>query len=77
MARTTLNIDDDIIKEIRRRSAEEAETIQRIVNHLLRQALAVGPRNDYRLDLQGWEAELQPGVDLLDRDTYLDLLDKE
>ena len=46
-----------------------------LVNELLRQALAVGTRRPpYTLDLEGWEAEAQPGVDILDRDKLFDLM---
>ena len=50
MSRTTLNLDDDLL----RRLAEHAS---------------------YELTLEGWQAEEQPGVDLLDRDNLFDLMD--
>ncbi len=47
-----------------------------LVNDLLRHALAVSARpGHFRLELQGWEAEVQPGVDVLDRDKLFDLMD--
>jgi hypothetical protein len=41
---------------------------------LLRQGLTSRPRPAYRLKLEGWSAQEQPGVDLLDRDKLVDLM---
>ena len=50
--------------------------MQDVVNDILRHALAKpGDRPRYRLQMRGWKAELQSGVDILDRDRLLDLLD--
>jgi hypothetical protein len=39
--------------------------------------LAARSHQGYRLKLQGWKAELQPGVDILDRNSLFDAMDKE
>ena len=56
-------------------AATQGRTLAALVNELLRQALAVGSRRPaYKLELEGWEAEPQPGVDILDRDKLFDIL---
>jgi len=73
--RTTLTIDDDLLKQLKEGAAQQKKTLGALVNDLLRHALAGQcRRRPYRLDLEGWEAEPQPGVDLLDRDKLFDLM---
>ncbi len=74
--RTTLAIDDDLLKGIKEKAAREGRTLQEVANELLRQALVQQkPRRKVKLALRGWKAALQPGVDLLDRDKLFDLMD--
>lgn len=74
--RTTLAIDDDLLKRMKEKAAREGTTLQGVANDLLRQALVQQrPKNKPRLVLRGWEAVQQPGVDLLDRDKLFDLMD--
>lgn len=77
MTRTTMAFDEDLLRRIKEKAAREGRTMQSVVNDLLRQALAESDRDggDYRLELGGWEAEAQPGVDLLDRDKLFDLME--
>jgi hypothetical protein len=41
--RTTLRIDDDLMRELRRRAQEEHQSLGSLVSHLLRRALEAGP----------------------------------
>jgi plasmid stability protein len=76
MTRTTLAIDEDLLKRIKEKAAREGQTFQGVANDLLRQALAQQrPKNKTRLALRGWKAVEQPGVDLLDRDKLFDVMD--
>jgi plasmid stability protein len=76
MTRTTLAIDDDLLKRIKEKAAREGRTLQGVANDLLRQALVQQrPKNKPTLALRGWKAVEQPGVDLLDRDKLFDLMD--
>ena len=75
MSRTTLTIDAVLLRQLKKRAAEEGRTLQAVVNTLLRQALMTGPRERFTLALQGWKADEQPGVDILDRDKLFDLMD--
>lgn len=75
MARTTLDIDDAVLRELKKRAAAEGRTLQAIVNEHLKRAIARPAGRAYRLRLEGWRAEVQPGVDLCDRDALFDLMD--
>ena len=76
MKRTTIALDDDLQRRLKERAAREGRTMQALVNDLLRQVMTSPPRKKpYALALRGWEAELQPGADLLDRDTLHDLME--
>jgi hypothetical protein len=76
MTRATLAIDEAVLKRIEEKAASEGRTFEEVANDLLKQALAVPPPPERRkLRLRGWTAETRPGVDLLDRDKLLDLID--
>lgn len=75
MPRTTLAIDDELLKKIKAKAARDGRTLQDVANELLRQALKPQPRKGFKLKLRGWKAIEQPGVDLLDRDKLFDLMD--
>jgi hypothetical protein len=75
MRRTTLTIDDQLFRELKKRASEEGRTLQAVTNDLLRRSLGRSPVKPYRLRLRGWKAVEQPGVDLLDRDALFDLMD--
>ena len=75
MKRTTLTVDDQLLRELKKKASEEGRTLQAVMNDLLRRSLVAGPSNPYRFRLRGWKAVEQPGVDLLDRDSLFDLMD--
>ena len=75
MARTTLTIDDALLRQLKLIAAAEGRTLQAVANDLLRRALATSTRERFTLKLQGWKASEQPGVDILDRDKLFDLMD--
>lgn len=75
MSRTTLMIEDALLREIKKKAAAEGRTLQDVANDLLRQALHERSRKRFSLRLHGWDAKEQPGVDLLDRDKLFDLMD--
>lgn len=70
-------IEDRLLRELKKKAAAQGQTLQAVANDLLRRALAMPERrrNGFKLNLQGWEAREQPGVDLLDRDKLFDLMD--
>jgi plasmid stability protein len=76
MARTTLGIDDEVLKRIKEKAAREGRTLQDVANELLRHALVrQEAKSTVKLSLRGWKAKERPGVDLLDRDSLFDLMD--
>lgn len=68
-------IEDELLRRLKKRAADEGRTIQAVANDLLRQGLNSRTRPAYKLELEGWSAQEQPGVDLLDRDKLFDLMD--
>ena len=77
MTRTTLAIDDDLLRRLKEKAVKEGRTLQAVTNELLRQALTSGPETKgYRLTLRGWKAAEQPGVDVLDRDKLFEVMDR-
>ena len=76
MGRTTVTIDEPLLRRLKATAAEQGITLTALVNSLLKQALAGRTSSGrYELKLKGWKSELQPGVDLCDRDKLFDLLD--
>lgn len=75
MPRTTLMFDDQILRQLKKKAAEEGRTLQEVTNELLRRALAETPKRRFKLKLRGWKADQQPGVDICDRDKLFDLMD--
>jgi hypothetical protein len=76
MARTTLVLDDNLLKQMKKKAADEGRSLQAVANELIRRGLATRPHQDYRLKLHGWKAELQPGIDILDRDSLFEAMDR-
>ena len=72
--RTTIDLDDDILRALKQRQREERKTLGQLVSELLAQALAAkaGPKVDIH-----WEtADLRPRVDLGDKDAVWAVLDQ-
>jgi hypothetical protein len=63
-----------VLRELKKKAAGEGRTLQAVVNEQLKRAAAVPAGPPYRLRVDGWRAELQPGVDLLDRSALFDLM---
>ena len=77
MPRTTLAIEDRLLRGLKEKAAREERTLQEVANELLRQGLHTRPRRSgFRLELEGWDAAELSDVDVLDRDRLLDVLGK-
>lgn len=74
MKRTTLKFEEGVLRRLKQRAAAEGRTLQDLANELIRRGLAVQEHDSYTLELAGWEATPQPGVDLLDRDALFDVM---
>jgi Arc/MetJ family transcription regulator len=72
--RTTIRIDDALHRQLKEIAARQGKTLSALVNDLLYHALIIqSKREAYKLDLEGWDGQLQPGDDILDRETLFDL----
>ena len=69
-------LEDNLLRQIKRKAADEGRTVQAVANELLRRALAQPARRPYRLKWTGWKAIEQPGVNICDRDSLFDLMDR-
>ena len=74
MKRTTLKIDESVLRRLKQRAAAEGTSLQDLANQLLRRGLLTTDRSPYTLTLKGWKATTQPGVDILDRDALFDVM---
>ncbi len=75
MGRTTLVIEDALLRQLKKRAADEGRSLQDLANEVLRRGLTT-PRaqSKFKLKIQGWNSVEQPGVDILDRDKLFDLM---
>jgi hypothetical protein len=77
MARTTLNIDDPILQELKRLQQQEGKFLGQVASELLSEALA--HRRSQRSPVPAFEWISRPmraKVDLLDKQTLWGLLDQ-
>ncbi|BBZ11642.1 antitoxin [Mycobacterium branderi] len=72
--RTTIDIDDDVLRALKRRQRDERKTLGQLVSELLAQALATSPRPT--VDISWTTADLRPRVDLDDKDAVWAVLDR-
>ncbi|HEU5234977.1 MAG TPA: DUF6364 family protein [Terriglobales bacterium] len=77
MARITLVLDDALLKQIKKIAADEGRSVQDLITDLLRRALAPQESQPFRLNLRPWKGELQPGVDISDRNSLSDAFDQD
>ena len=67
----------DRFRRLKEQAAREGRSMPDLANDLLRDGLArLEDPTPYQLRIEGWEAQTQPGVDLLDRDKLLDAMDE-
>lgn len=76
--RTTLNIDDDLMRLVKKHAAETDRTISAIIETALRYLIEHEQRTDqpFRLRWKTVRGGLQAGVDLTDRDALIDHMEK-
>lgn len=75
--RTTINVDDGLLAEAKRRAAERGTTLTRVIEDALRETLSrtdESPGGPFHTVTFG-SGGLMPGVDLDDNAALLDLLD--
>lgn len=77
MARTTLNIDTPLMKELKRLQKEEKKSLGRLVSDLLSEALAEHREGKRRVTQLNWTAkDMKPRVALTDKDALYAILNE-
>jgi hypothetical protein len=77
--RTTLTLDDDVLKAAKRLAREQNRPLKDVINEALRHGLAmVDARRPpaYTFRLKTVDGRLLPGVDLTDRDKLFELMER-
>ena len=77
--RTTLTLDEDVLRLARRKAAEENRPLKDIINEVLRSGLTnsvLRPKASYKFRLTTVRGRQLPGVDLDDRDKLYDLMEE-
>jgi len=68
MARTEVRIGEELARRLEALADEEGRTLEETTARVLERGLeACGRSSDYRLQLEEWETEIRPGVDLSNR----------
>ena len=74
--RTTLNLDDRLMRAVKRVAAETGRTMTEVIESSLREGLRRRRRSTgYRLGMVTVEGRLRAGVDLTDRDSLYDFME--
>jgi hypothetical protein len=74
--RTTVDIADEVMRQAKKRAADEQVPLRDIVEAALREYLSGKPKDSgYRFTWTTEKGALMPGVDLDDRDALFDIMD--
>ncbi len=74
--RTTIDIDDPILKEVKRLQAQQGKSLGRLVSDLLAQSLALADQAPARAPVFRWTTRpMKARVDLADKHSVLDAMD--
>lgn len=76
MARTTLDIDDAVLRQLKKRQEREHKPLGRLASELLAQALATETGPERLQPLRWTKQPLGPKVDLDDKEALRRLLDE-
>ena len=76
MSRTTVNIDDPILKEIKRLQKKEGRALGKIISQLLTEALAQRKAPKETPKLEWVSRPMNALVDISDKETVHSILDK-
>lgn len=76
--RTTLDINDELMRKAKRRAVETGESLTRVIEKALRESFQrehTMKRSPFRLDWVTVRGRLRPGVDLTDRDALYERME--
>lgn len=76
--RTTLDLDDALLREAKKKAAELGTSLTSLIEDALRLRLTPPPRGrkPFRLELLTKRGRLLPGVDLADRDSLFETMEE-
>ncbi|HZD78966.1 MAG TPA: type II toxin-antitoxin system VapB family antitoxin [Actinomycetota bacterium] len=74
--KTTLNLDDDLMRQAKKRAVEEGTTLTHVVEEALRAALATRGRSPRRTVRWVVVDGGPPRVDVADRDALYDVMER-
>lgn len=77
MPRTTLDLDASVLRELKRRRDKENKSLGQLASELLARALSESPDDDPLPPLNWPSQDLQPRVDLEDKDALWKIFDTE
>ena len=78
--RTTLNLNDDLVRKAKQRAAAEDRTLTSVIEDALRRLLAAesaASQEPYRVPVHLGPRGVRPGIDLNDPRTIRDILDAD
>lgn len=76
MKRTTLVLEEDLLRRIKQEALRHGETFKSYVNSLLRKAISRRSRTKpYKLRWKPVKGLLKPGVNIADRDALYDVME--
>lgn len=76
MARTTVDIDASVLRELKKRQARERKTLGQLISELLAKAMASEDETTAATPLTWVAKDLEPRVDLEDKDALWSVLDE-
>ena len=78
LMRTTLTLDDDVMRAARRRARDQNRSLKEVINEALRLGLTMGGSRPsaYTFRLKTVDGRVLPRVDLADRDKLFDLMER-
>lgn len=76
MMKTTLNLNDEVLRRCKQSAARNGVTLTRFVEDALRAKLAPQPNQRFRLRLLTVQGTRAPNVDITDRDALYDVIDR-
>lgn len=77
MSRTTVDIDEPVLNEVKRLGKREARSLGKVITQLLAEALALHARRRAPVSAFRWTSRaMESKVDLLDKDALWKVLDQ-
>jgi len=75
--RTTLTIDDELMRKLKKKAAESGKTITKVVEEALRKEIAgeAPKQSGFQLKWLTVAGRVRPGVDLADRDSLYHVME--